>query len=180
MTRSSPMTPKVVDEGGLEPPSGPRDHGYSHVGFAASTGSCVASYTTHASGPELNEPVLLGRDDICCPSNKPSRLSDGKALWGDGGWLRGLDSNQRPPGYEPSKLPLLHPVTSFNTIHSESHFRKGGAPHSLHTAKCRRRGDPEIEEGDGRILRRHGPSPETASRRKEALQAVSWRSDMKP
>ena len=27
--------------------------------------------------------------------------------------LRGLDSNQRPPGYEPSELPLLHPATSY-------------------------------------------------------------------
>jgi len=26
-------------------------------------------------------------------------------------WLQGLDSNQRPSGYEPAELPLLHPAT---------------------------------------------------------------------
>jgi hypothetical protein len=26
-------------------------------------------------------------------------------------WLRGSDSNRRPPGYEPDELPLLHPAT---------------------------------------------------------------------
>ena len=25
-------------------------------------------------------------------------------------WLRGLDSNQRPLGYEPNELPLLYPA----------------------------------------------------------------------
>ena len=28
-------------------------------------------------------------------------------------WLRGLDLNQRPSGYEPDELPLLHPATCF-------------------------------------------------------------------
>lgn len=28
----------------------------------------------------------------------------------NGDWLQGLDSNQRPLGYEPNELPLLYPV----------------------------------------------------------------------
>ena len=30
------------------------------------------------------------------------------APWLSPGWLRRLDSNQRPSGYEPDELPLLH------------------------------------------------------------------------
>ena len=30
------------------------------------------------------------------------------APWLGPGWLRRLDSNQRPSGYEPDELPLLH------------------------------------------------------------------------
>ncbi len=26
-------------------------------------------------------------------------------------WLRGVDSNHRPPGYEPDELPLLYPAS---------------------------------------------------------------------
>jgi hypothetical protein len=29
--------------------------------------------------------------------------------------LRGLDSNQRPPGYEPDELPLLYPATALTS-----------------------------------------------------------------
>lgn len=29
--------------------------------------------------------------------------------------LRGLDSNQRPSGNEPAKLPLLHPASAYNS-----------------------------------------------------------------
>ena len=32
-------------------------------------------------------------------------------------WLRGLDSNQRPFGYEPNKLPLLYPAIKDDQLH---------------------------------------------------------------
>ena len=35
----------------------------------------------------------------------------GRALRGPSRRLQGLDSNQRPSGYEPDELPLLHPAT---------------------------------------------------------------------
>jgi hypothetical protein len=31
--------------------------------------------------------------------------------------LRGLDSNQRPPGYEPDELPLLYPAIVARLYH---------------------------------------------------------------
>jgi hypothetical protein len=31
--------------------------------------------------------------------------------------LRGLDSNQRPPGYEPDELPLLYPAIVVRLYH---------------------------------------------------------------
>ena len=34
-------------------------------------------------------------------------------------WLRGADSNRRPPGYEPDELPLLYPAPFDNTDYSE-------------------------------------------------------------
>ena len=34
-------------------------------------------------------------------------------------WLRELDSNQRPSGYEPDELPLLHPAISKYQLISE-------------------------------------------------------------
>ena len=41
-------------------------------------------------------------------------------------WLRELDSNQRPSGYEPDELPLLHPaifITVLTTLYIISqHF----------------------------------------------------------
>ena len=36
----------------------------------------------------------------------PKEISSDQ-LWS---WLRGSDSNRRPPGYEPDELPLLHPA----------------------------------------------------------------------
>jgi hypothetical protein len=31
-------------------------------------------------------------------------------------WWRGLDLNQRPPGYEPDELPLLYPASNVHHI----------------------------------------------------------------
>jgi hypothetical protein len=31
-------------------------------------------------------------------------------------WWRGLDLNQRPPGYEPDELPLLYPASNTHSI----------------------------------------------------------------
>ncbi len=32
------------------------------------------------------------------------------------GWLRGMDSNHRPSGYEPDELPLLHPACGVSAV----------------------------------------------------------------
>ena len=39
-------------------------------------------------------------------------------------WLRGMDSNHRPPGYEPDELPLLYPT--INSVAESEGFEPPG------------------------------------------------------
>src|SRR5438105_2842345 len=51
-------------------------------------------------------PVLVDRDSLSLVHYLQARMS-GRWLERKG-WLRSLDSNQGPSGYEPDELPLLH------------------------------------------------------------------------
>src|SRR3954451_1230292 len=43
-------------------------------------------------------------------------------------WWRKLDSNQRPSGYEPDELPLLHPASRRRVIASRERTGQGAGP----------------------------------------------------
>ena len=95
----------------------------------------ITSFTS-ATSPNTNSvPAVITPDHISTPNTNPKRVSENALIrtcnfiliveiipttpkrnrrprFGSDVlyWLRGSDSNRRPPGYEPDELPLLHPA----------------------------------------------------------------------
>ena len=51
----------------------------------------------------------IGNAPMSWPYESPVLLLN----YGDYKWLRGMDSNHRPPGYGPDELPLLYPAINW-------------------------------------------------------------------
>src|ERR1700754_387764 len=66
----------------------------SSAGFAARQMACPPGFKRQRAAPETTKPP----GTRCCPA--AWRCESGRDVW-----LRGLDLNQRPSGYEPDELP---------------------------------------------------------------------------
>ena len=57
--------------------------------------------------------------------------------------LRGLDSNQRPPGYEPDELPLLYPaMLALTSAARLYHFEQSASSMLTRVSACPKRARP--------------------------------------
>ncbi len=79
----------------------------SRTGARSSSGwPCASARLFACSRRSVVAGCLAGGQSQCVKKGPPEE----KVRTNGWSWLRGSDSNRRPPGYEPDELPLLHPA----------------------------------------------------------------------
>ncbi len=72
----------------------------------------IPFHMTNIITPYPNDRACLCPLHRCFPSLVRIKKPPGLFAVRFSGQLRGVDSNHRPPGYEPDELPLLYPASS--------------------------------------------------------------------